>query len=274
MKDVQKQIDTRGVYLDQVGIKDFVFPIEIRNRNGEWISTAATMSLFVGLSEEQKGTHMSRFVEVVNSRRRIDLNEMKEILLEMCDRLEAKNSFINLDFDYFIEKKSPVTHIPSMINVKVEYSDALYSTLTHIPSMINVKVEYSASLIDGDFEFDMKVVTPVTTLCPCSKEISDYSAHNQRADVSIKVRRKKFIWIEELVEIAESAASSPVYSLLKRPDEKFVTEYAYDNPRFVEDVAREVKLRVDKLEDIRGFCIEVESMESIHNHSAYACVRG
>ncbi|MBQ1489643.1 MAG: GTP cyclohydrolase I FolE2 [Eubacterium sp.] len=253
MKDVQKQIDTRGVYLDQVGIKDFVFPIEIRNRNGEWISTAATMSLFVGLSEEQKGTHMSRFVEVVNSRRRIDLNEMKEILLEMCDRLEAKNSFINLDFDYFIEKKSPVTHIPSMINVKVEYS---------------------ASLIDGDFEFDMKVVTPVTTLCPCSKEISDYSAHNQRADVSIKVRRKKFIWIEELVEIAESAASSPVYSLLKRPDEKFVTEYAYDNPRFVEDVAREVKLRVDKLEDIRGFCIEVESMESIHNHSAYACVRG
>ncbi len=253
MKDVQKQIDERGVYLNKVGIKDLVFPIEIHNRKGEWISTAATVSLFVGLDAQQRGTHMSRFVDVINKRRRIDLKEMREILEDMCERLEAKNSFIRLCFDYFIEKDSPVMHIPSLINVKVEYD---------------------ASLVDGDFEFDMKVTTPVTTLCPCSKEISDYSAHNQRANVSIQVRRKKFIWIEELVEIAESSASSPVYSLLKRPDEKFVTELAYDNPRFVEDVCREVKLKVDAMEDIRGFCIEVESMESIHNHSAYAMVRG
>ena len=135
-------------------------------------------------------------------------------------------------------------------------------------------MEYDGSLIDGDFEFDMKVITPVTTLCPCSREISDYSAHNQRANVSIRVRSKKFIWIEQLVDIAENSASSPVYSLLKRPDEKYVTEYAYDHPCFVEDVCREVKLRVDQLEDIREFTIEVESMESIHNHSAYARVSG
>lgn len=252
MKDVQRQADERGVYLDQVGIKDLVFPIEIMNRSGEWISTAATVSLFVGLDASQRGTHMSRFVDVINKRRRIDLKEMREILEDMCVRLEARDSFIRLRFDYFIEKESPVTHLPSLLNVKVEYD---------------------ASLVDDDFEFDMKVITPVTTLCPCSKEISDYSAHNQRANISIQVRRKKFIWIEQLVEIAEASASSPVYSLLKRPDEKFVTEQAYDNPRFVEDVCREVKLRIDQMEDIRGFCIEVESMESIHNHSAYARVK-
>lgn len=253
MKDVQRQTDDRGIYLNQVGIKDLVFPIEIRNRSGEWMSTAATISLFVGLDATQRGTHMSRFLEAVNKRRRIDLNEMREILEDLCERLEAKSSFVRLTFDYFIEKESPVTHIPSLINVKVEYD---------------------GSLIDGDFEFDMKVITPVTTLCPCSKEISDYSAHNQRAHVSIRVRSKKFIWIEQLVDIAENSASSPVYSLLKRPDEKYVTEYAYDHPCFVEDVCREVKLRVDQLEDIREFSIEVESMESIHNHSAYARVRG
>lgn len=120
----------------------------------------------------------------------------------------------------------------------------------------------------------MKVTTPVTTLCPCSKEISEYGAHNQRADVSIKIKMKKFLWIEDLVEIAEDSASAPVYSLLKRPDEKYVTEHAYDNPRFVEDVCREVKLRVSKLKEVENFCIEVESQESIHNHSAYAMVVG
>ncbi len=253
MKDVQSQQDTRGVYINKVGVKNLVFPIEIRNREGEWVSTAATISLFVGLNAQQKGTHMSRFVEIISRKHRIDLMEMKTILEEMCEKLEAENSYIQLKFDYFIEKQAPVTGIPSLVNVGVEYS---------------------ASLEKGDFEFDMRVTTPITTLCPCSKEISDYSAHNQRADVSIQIRRKKFLWIEQLVDIAEASSSSPVYSLLKRPDEKYVTEHAYDNPKFVEDVCREVKLRVDELENVREFCIEVESMESIHNHSAYAMVRG
>ena len=253
MKDVQNQQDTRGVTLSQVGIKDFVYPIEIADNQGNWNSTGARISLFVDLDAHLKGTHMSRFVDIIQQNRRMDLANMKRILVQIRDRLEARNSFIRLKFNYFIEKESPVTKLKSFLNVDVEYD---------------------ASLIDDDFEFDMKVVTPVTTLCPCSKEISDYSAHNQRAHVSIKIRRKKFIWIEDLVEIAEHAASSPLYSLLKRPDEKYVTEYAYDHPRFVEDVCREVKLRLDQLSDISAYDIEVESFESIHNHSAYARVYG
>ncbi len=251
MKDVQKQIDERNIFLNRVGIKDFKFPMEIKNKKGEWVGTAAVISLFVGLDGSQKGTHMSRFVEIIQENRKMDLGHMKKMLEEIITRLEAKSSFVNIKFDYFIEKKSPITHISSLTNVEVEYE---------------------ASLFEDDFEFKMKVISPATTLCPCSKEISDYSAHNQRANISIQICSKKFVWIEDLVRIAEDSASAPVYSLLKRPDEKFVTEQAYDNPRFVEDVCREVKLRVDKMNDVTDYTIEVESLESIHNHSAYAMV--
>lgn len=253
MKDVQNQIDERDVSLDQVGIKDFVFPMQIRNKHGEWNSTAANIGLFVGLPATQKGTHMSRFVDIIQKNRKMDLKHMRRILEQIRDRLEAETSYMVLKFDYFIEKYSPVTNIPSLVNVKVEYR---------------------ASLVGDECTFDMKVITPVTTLCPCSKEISDYSAHNQRADVSIDICSNKFLWIEDLVTIAENSASSPVYSLLKRPDEKYVTEHAYDNPRFVEDVCREAKLQVSQLPDVDHFTIEVESYESIHNHSAYARVNG
>ena len=251
MIDVQKQRDDRNISLNQVGIKDFSMPIELRLKDGGWRPTAVKIGLFVDLDASQKGTHMSRFVEVMQEHTRMDLDQMKSILTEIRDRLEAKNSFIRMRFPYFVEKESPVSQKKSWLNVEVEYF---------------------ASLKGDEFEFEMKVTTPVTTLCPCSKEISEYSAHNQRADVSIKICRNKFFWIEDLVAIAEEAASSPLYSLLKRPDEKYVTEYAYDHPRFVEDVCREVKLAVDRLEDIRGYEIEVESFESIHNHSAYARV--
>lgn len=253
MKDVQKQTDGRNIYLNQVGIKDFVLPMEFRNKNGDWISTAATVSLFVGLDAKQKGTHMSRFVDIIQQNRRMDLNHVKKILEETKEKLESDSAFVRMNFEYFIKKKAPVSGIASYFNVGIEYS---------------------ASLAAGKFEFDMKVITPVTTLCPCSKEISDYGAHNQRADVSINIKMKKFLWIEDLVKIAEESASAPVYSLLKRPDEKYVTELAYDNPRFVEDVCREVKLRIIDLEEVENFCIEVESRESIHNHSAYAMVVG
>ena len=253
MKDGQNQPDRRQIYLNQVGIKDFRMPMEICNKNGEWLSTAADISLLVGLDASLRGTHMSRFVDIIQENRRMDLKHMRNILESIQQRLESRSSFVRMKFDYFIEKESPVTRLASFINVQVEYS---------------------ASLEGNDFEFDMKVITPVTTLCPCSKEISEYSAHNQRANVSIQIRRKKFMWIEDLVEIAEQSASSPVYSLLKRPDEKYVTEHAYDNPRFVEDVCREAKLRVDRMRDVKEYCIEVESLESIHNHSAYAMVTG
>lgn len=251
MKDVQQQIDDRNVYLNEVGIKDLVFPIEIRKKDGTWDTTRAVISLSVDLDAKQKGTHMSRFVDIIQENNRIEIKKMRNILEIIKDRLEAENSYITLDFDYFIEKEAPVSK-------KISYLD--------------VSVEYRAWLKNGEFEFEMTVNTPVTTLCPCSKEISNYSAHNQRANVALTVCTNEFIWIEDLVKISEDSASSPIYSMLKRPDEKYVTEYAYDNPRFVEDVCREVKLKVDELSNIKSFKVEVESYESIHNHSAYAKV--
>ena len=191
---------------------------------------------------------MSRFVDIIQENNRIDLKQIKNILSIIKERLGAEKSFIKLSFQYFIKKEAPVSK-------KLSYTD--------------VEVEYKAWLGE-DFEFEMTVKTPVTTLCPCSKEISEYGAHNQRATVAIKVRSKDFIWIEDLVKISEEASSSPVYSLLKRPDEKFVTEYAYENPRFVEDVCREVKLKIDQEGLASDYQIVVESFESIHNHNAFA----
>ena len=251
MKDVQKQIDERNVYLNEVGVKDLTFPIQIKKKDGTWENTKGIISLSVDLDPKQKGTHMSRFVDIIQENNKLDIKHMRNILEIIKDRLEAQSSYITLDFDYFIEKEAPVSK-------KISYLD--------------VSVEYRAWLKGDDFEFEMTVNTPVTTLCPCSKEISDYSAHNQRANVALTIRTNEFIWIEDLVKICEESASSPIYSMLKRPDEKYVTEYAYDHPKFVEDVCREVKLKVDKLPNIKRFEVEVESYESIHNHSAYAKV--
>lgn len=249
LKDVQGTRDTRGIYINQVGIKDMVCPMEIKNGEGEWVPVTATVSVFCDLAPELKGTHMSRFVEVIQENSRMDLAHMKSILEGIQKKLETQASFVHIAFDYFVWKKAPVTERDSYLNVKVEYT---------------------ASLQHGDFEFQLTVRTPVTTLCPCSKEISAYSAHNQRATVSLMVRTDKFVWIEDLVRIAEESASAPVYTLLKRPDEKFVTEQAYDHPQFVEDVARDAKLKMDQIDGVRQYEIEVESHESIHNHVAYA----
>ena len=251
MKDVQNQKDSRNIYLNQVGIRGLKFPIEIKNGEGEWIPVIAEISMFADLEPKQKGTHMSRFVEIIQEFHRMDLKHIRLILEAIRNRLEAKNSFFQVRFDYFVWKKSPVTGLESYLDVQVEYN---------------------GSLVDDQLVFDQTVRTPVTTLCPCSKEISDFSAHNQRAVVSITARTEKYIWIEDLVRIAEKAASSPVFTLLKRPDEKFVTEYAYENPKFVEDVAREAKMEMDTITEISEYTIEVESCESIHNHSAYAKV--
>ena len=254
MKDVQNQYDERNISLNEVGIKDLVYPIEIKDAEGNWIPTRATISASVGLGPHQKGTHMSRFVEVIQDNdRQVDIRNIRNLLKTMQDHLEAENSFLDLKFDYFVHKTSPVTNNESLINVGVEVQ---------------------AALLGNDLQFQVTVATPVTTLCPCSKEISDYSAHNQRALVTITADTHKFIPFEKFVEISEQSASSPLYTLLKRPDEKYVTEYAYDHPKFVEDVCREVKQRMDVIPGIRSYSIQVESQESIHNHQAYARVIG
>lgn len=249
MKDVQSQFDERNISLNEVGVKNLAYPVELRNDRGDWISTRAVFTCAVGLPAEQKGTHMSRFVELISENNRLELSKLRNLLQDMQKKLDACSSFLKIQFSYFVRKTSPVTGRESLMEVEVEIR---------------------AALIEDDFTMEVTVRTPVTTLCPCSKEISDYSAHNQRAIVSITANTKKFFPFETFVKLSEESASSPLYTLLKRPDEKYVTEWAYDHPRFVEDVAREVKQRVDDLSGIRSYVIEVESFESIHNHSAYA----
>lgn len=253
MKDVQNQKDQRNIYLHEVGIKDLVLPIQVKNSQGVWSQVTATISLFADLPGDQKGTHMSRFVEILQENNKMDTFHLHKILQEIQGKLQAQNSFLQVKFDYFIKKKSPVSGLESFLAVEVE---------NH------------ASLKGDSFQLELTVKTPVTTLCPCSKEISQYSAHNQRAKVSITVRTDKFVWIEDLVEIAEASASSPVYTLLKRPDEKYVTEYAYDHPVFVEDLVREAKQKVQQIPHVSEYTVVAESYESIHNHSAFAKVVG
>ncbi|HPZ00823.1 MAG TPA: GTP cyclohydrolase FolE2, partial [Clostridiales bacterium] len=253
MKDVQNQKDLRNIPLNEVGIKNLRYPLAIKDSSGEWFTTHTTISATVGLPAEKRGTHMSRFVEIIQEYDRLNLKEIRGMLERMQTVLEAETAFLTINFDYFVKKKAPVSG-------KEAY--------------LNVNVTVSASLENTDFRFVVTVQTPVTTLCPCSKEISDYSAHNQRALVTITTETQRFIPLEQYVAIAEAAASSPVYPLLKRPDEKYVTEYAYDHPKFVEDVCRDVKQQLDRIPGIQHYEIEAESLESIHNHSAYAKITG
>ncbi|KRQ87886.1 GTP cyclohydrolase FolE2 [Caloramator mitchellensis] len=249
MKDVQSEKDYRNVPLKKVGINSLRWPIIIKEKDGGIQNTIADMALSVDLPADVKGTHMSRFVELVNDLKEISPKEIDKALDALKEKLHAKTAHIRIDFDYFIKKPSPVTGIISPYDVKCSFDAE--------------KGE--------DFKFIMEVAVPVSTLCPCSKEISDFGAHNQRARVSIKIVSKKLIWIEDVVKIAEDSASSPVFSLLKRKDEKYVTEMAYLNPRFVEDVVREAAIRLDEIKDITYYRVYAESMESIHNHNAFAC---
>lgn len=249
MKDVQSEKDFRNVPLKKVGINSLKWPIVVKEKNGGTQHTIADMSLSVDLPSDVRGTHMSRFVELVHELQEITPKEIERALDRLKEKLHAKTAHIKIDFDYFIKKSSPVSGIISPNDIKCSFDAE--------------KGE--------DFKFIMEVSVPVVTLCPCSKEISEFGAHNQRATVDIKIYTKKLIWIEDLVAVAEESASCPVFSLLKRKDEKYVTERAYLNPRFVEDVVREVALRLDKNKDILWYRVYVESMESIHNHNAFAC---
>ncbi|MDD4614008.1 MAG: GTP cyclohydrolase FolE2 [Caldisericia bacterium] len=255
MRDIQNETDDRKVKLDRVGVQGVRYPISVSDREGSTQSTTGLVSLYVDLPKEFRGTHMSRFIEILNIHRdNIAILSLEGILQDTKRALKAETSHIEIQFTFFINKAAPVTGIKSFLS-------------------------YDCTFIASkaiDFDFVMQVKVPIQLLCPCSKEISSYGAHNQRGTASVSIRMKhgqqNIVWIEELVSICEKAASSPVYSLLKRKDEKYVTEYAYNHPRFVEDVVRNIYLPLQQDPRVTWFSIDVLSNESIHNHNAYAQV--
>lgn len=250
--DVQSSPDTRHIAIDRVGIKAIRHPVVVADKGGGVQHTIAMFNMYVNLPHNFKGTHMSRFVEILNSHEReISVKSFEAILRKMAERLETDSGHIEMTFPYFINKSAPIS--------KVE-------------SLLDYEVTFVGELKDGEYIFTMKVVVPVTSLCPCSKKISDYGAHNQRSHVTIAVRTNSFVWIEDMIETAEKQASCELYGLLKRPDEKYVTEKAYDNPKFVEDIVRDVADALNQDHRIDAYIVESENFESIHNHSAYALI--
>lgn len=248
--DVQGTPDTRNIAIDKVGIKDIRHPVRVSDRSAGEQHTIANFNMYVELPHSFKGTHMSRFVEILASQEsEISVHSFKSILREMTERLEAEKGHIEMTFPYFVTKHAPISGVASPMDYEV----------TLIGEIEN-----------GKATIQTKVVVPVTSLCPCSKSISDYGAHNQRSHVTLTVKMQGFIWIEELIDIVEEQASCELYGLLKRVDEKYVTEKAYDNPKFVEDMVRDVAAKLNQDERITGYVIESENFESIHNHSAYA----
>lgn len=251
--DVQSKPDTRHLAIDKVGIKDIRHPVRVRDRSQGEQHTIASFNMYVELPHRFKGTHMSRFVEILNSHdMEISVESFKDMLVEMATRLDAHTGHIEMRFPYFINKTAPVSGVQSLMDYDVTFS---------------------GEIREGVHVMTIKVVVPVTSLCPCSKEISRYGAHNQRSHVTVAVRTNTFVWVEELIELVEKEASCELYGLLKRPDEKHVTERAYENPKFVEDMVRDVAARLNADARIEGYVVESENFESIHNHSAYAMIR-
>jgi len=250
--DVQGSVDTRRIPIDKVGIKDIRHPVRVQDRTGGEQHTIATFNMYVNLPHNFKGTHMSRFVEILNQHEyEITVESFREMLREMTERLEAESGHIEMNFSYFVNKAAPVSGVQSLLDYDV----------TLIGEIIN-----------GKPKMNIKVVVPVTSLCPCSKKISEYGAHNQRSHVTVSAQTSGFVWIEDLIDLVESEASCELYGLLKRPDEKYVTEKAYNNPKFVEDMVRDVASRLNDDSRISAYTVESENFESIHNHSAYALI--
>ena len=250
--DVQGSKDTRNIPIDKVGIKDIRHPVRVRDRSAGDQHTIANFNMYVNLPHNFKGTHMSRFVEILNKHEReISVHSFKDMVQEMTVLLEAESGHIEMKFPYFVMKQAPVSKVKSLLDYDVTFIGESNR---------------------GEPSLWIKVVVPVTSLCPCSKQISDYGAHNQRSHVTIKVRTTEFVWIEELIDIVEQEASCQLYGLLKRPDEKFVTEAAYNNPKFVEDMVRDIAQRCNADARIAAYVVESENFESIHNHSAYAMI--
>lgn len=259
MKDVQNSPDTRGIAIDQVGVCDLTYPITVLDRENQRQQCAAKISLSVSLPHHFKGTHMSRFLEVLAEHQgEMTMRTVPAILQDLKKRLDAESAHIEVEFPYFLQRKAPVSGLSAPMNYMCAF--------------------IGESNGDSD-DFLLRVCTPVGTLCPCSKEISDYGAHNQRGYVTITVRTWKhengqwdFLWIEELVSIAENSASAPIYPLLKRTDERHVTMQAYDNPVFVEDVVRNAAAQLNRDPRVVWFEVRAVNHESIHNHSAFAVV--
>ncbi len=248
--DIQGTPDTRRIAIDHVGIKDIRHPITIRDKAKEALPTVARASMTVHLPEQYKGTHMSRFVQILNEHTEpLSAATFGQMLDDMLERLESDGGRIVLAFPFFARKAAPVSGTEGLLDYEV--------TLT-------------GEKRNGVRSFHIGVMIPVTSLCPCSKEISDYGAHNQRAHVTVNARVDGPIWIQDIIDLVESAASSQLYSVLKRPDEKYVTERAYDNPKFVEDMIRDMAVALNKEDRIRAYTLEAENFEAIHNHSAYA----
>jgi GTP cyclohydrolase IB len=251
MPDLQQSPDERRIAIDQVGVKDIRYPIVVQDKYRERQYTVARVNMYVDLPAHFKGTHMSRFIEVLNLYHgEISVDNIETILAEMKSRLGADRAHLELDFPYFIEKRAPVSGARGLL----EYQCRMVGTLA------------------DHFDFMLEARVPVTSLCPYSKEISARGAHNQRSLVTVRVRYSEHIWLEDLIRWVEDCASCEVYALLKREDEKAVTERAYDNPMFVEDMVRAVTEKLTAVEQISWFSIQCENFESIHNHSAYAMV--
>lgn len=252
LPDVQAVTDQRNVYINHVGIKSLVHPVRITTAAGESLATVAEIDMTVGLPPEVKGTHMSRFVEVMQARHApLDADAFAALLDAMIVRLDAVNGMIDMRFPYFITKRAPVSGAESLLDYKARWR---------------------GERTDAGTRFTTQIAAPATSLCPCSKEISEYGAHNQRSIITITVDSDRLLPLEELAGVAEQEASCEVYGLLKRPDEKYVTERAYDNPKFVEDLVRDIALRLDADPRVHHYTVEAENFESIHNHSAYALV--
>ncbi|MEG1603002.1 MAG: GTP cyclohydrolase FolE2 [Cloacibacillus sp.] len=252
MRDVQNETDTRRLAIDRVGIRDISWPISVPDRTNGTQETVAQVSLSVSLPQDYRGTHMSRFIEVLSAQEKsVTFHNMEGLLCSLKERLKARDAHTIFSFPYFITKTAPVSGAKGRVRCDIQFD---------------------AKLTDDVFDLVTTVTAPVQTLCPCSKEISEFGAHNQRAHAEMAVRLSNFVWLEELVQMADECASAPIYSLLKREDEKFVTELAYSNPRFVEDSVRELALKMQADARVVWYRVSVTSHESIHNHDAFAVI--
>lgn len=249
IEDVQGSPDTRNIAIDRVGIKALRHPVAFSDRSGVQ-HTVARFDMSVSLAADLKGTHMSRFVDILgNQTSAISVESFRTMLVQMRDRLEASTGAVEMTFPWFVNKSAPVSGVKGMMDYDVTLK---------------------GRISEDDTSTSIRVVVPVTSLCPCSKKISEYGAHNQRSHVAVEVEFDQAVMVEDLIDLVEAEASAELYGMLKRVDEKYVTEHAYNNPKFVEDMVRDVAVSLNRDERISAYRVEVENFESIHNHSAYA----
>ena len=252
LHDKQSERDYRQLRVDKVGVRELRFPIQVRDKEHSVQNTVATIGMFVDLPKEFKGTHMSRFIEVLNAHGSVvHVENIPDILYAMQRKFHAATSHLEMEFPYFMVKQAPVSGMESVMDYTVRFD---------------------AAACEREIDFVLTVKANVTTLCPCSKAISARGAHNQRGEVTLQIRFSKLVWIEDLIAIIEKSASAELFALLKREDEKEVTEQAYDHPVFVEDLVRNIALKLNAHPDVTWYKVEAENQESIHNHNAYACI--